>query len=63
MSADLHHDSFYDELPASVRTEVALEITNQVFEESSLLSVLVAPWPLMLTAAHCISLVVSFVPS
>lgn len=37
---DLHHDSFYDELPASVRTEVALEITDQVFEESSLLSVL-----------------------
>lgn len=44
--ADLHHDSFYDELPASVRTEVALEITNQVFEESSLLSVLV-PFPLL----------------
>ncbi len=46
MLADLHHDSFYDELPALIRTEVALEITNQVFEESSLLSVLV-PSPLL----------------
>ena len=63
MSADLHHDSFYDELPASVRTEVALEITQQVFEESSLLSVLVGPCPLMLAAAHCISLAASFVAS
>ena len=41
MYADLHHDSFYDELPAKIRTEVALEITEKVFAESSLLSVLV----------------------
>lgn len=41
--ADLHHDSFYDELPAALRAEVTLEITATVFQGSALLSVLVHP--------------------
>lgn len=43
LSAELHHDSFYDELPASIRTDVAMEITEHVFDGSCFLSVLVCP--------------------
>lgn len=39
--ADLHHDSFYDELPSTMRAEVTLEITATVFQGSTVLSVLV----------------------
>ena len=49
-AADLHHDSFYDELPSTLRAEVTLEITATVFQGSTLLSGLVCLLCHLLTA-------------
>lgn len=39
--ADLEHDKFYEELPAAMRADVAAEITQEIFDKSCFLSVLV----------------------
>ena len=43
--ADLEHDKFYEELPAAMRADVAAEITQEIFDKSCFLSVLVCSLP------------------